>query len=130
MNERTAATLRSLGAALAGFLAYGGWAFFVNQSHGQDMGLRAGLTQGSYSFLLTLTTTYLMEYLLMLFADLPGRRFVPIAVTVAITFATAYGINWIMGTPEILLTILPGFIIGAVYTVSYVMALTTLKAST
>ena len=58
------ALLRSLASALAGFFVYGGWAWWVNATHDEAMGLRAGLLQGSYSFALTFGSTLLMDCLL------------------------------------------------------------------
>ncbi len=112
---------------MAGFLVYGGWAYFVNQSHGQQAGINAGLTQGSYSFVLTLSTTFLMEHLMLMLAEVRGRKLITIGVTSAITLGIAYLIHWLMGTPEIWLTILPGFAIGTAYTVTYVMAISSVN---
>lgn len=124
--SRKAALFRSLGAGIAGFLVYGGWAYYVNADHGHDMGVMAGVTQGTYSFVLTMSTTYLMEFLLITFRHMPGRRTATVVVTSVITFGTAFGIHFLIGTPEILLTILPGFLIGTAYTVSYVTAVSVL----
>ncbi|MFT6039095.1 MAG: hypothetical protein ACI9TP_001889, partial [Candidatus Azotimanducaceae bacterium] len=41
--------LRSALTGVVGFIAYGGWAYYVNLGHGDDVALRAGLVQGSYS---------------------------------------------------------------------------------
>ena len=108
-------------------MVYGGWAYFVNQSHGQQAGINAGLTQGSYSFVLTLSTTFLMEHLMLMLAEVRGRKLITIGVTSAITLGIAYLIHWLMGTPEIWLTILPGFAIGTAYTVTYVMAISSVN---
>ncbi len=113
---------RSLAAGIAGFVVYGAWAWYVNQAHGQAVGIRAGLIQGSYSLALTLTTTLMMEYLLNLLKDIPGQVWLTIAATSVITFSTAYAIHFVFGTPEILMTILPGFLSGTVYTVTYVVS--------
>ncbi len=127
MSNRTAATFRSVLAGIAGFVVYGGWAYFVNQPYGTDMGLMAGFTQGSYSFVLTLSTTFLMEHLLLLLAEVPAKRVLTVCATSVITLGTAWLIHFFVGTPEVWLTILPGFAIGTIYTISYVMAITGLQ---
>lgn len=114
---------RSLIAGIAGFLVYGGWAYYINEPYA--MGATAGLTQGSYSFALTMTTTLFMEYLFDSLKGIRGRSIATVAITSLITFSTAYGIHWFVGTPMILVTILPGFVIGSVYTAVYVTSLTT-----
>ena len=48
--------LRSIAAGLAGFIVYGSWAYYINLPHGFEIGMRAGLVQGSYSLALTLST--------------------------------------------------------------------------
>ena len=116
-----ASTVRSLAAGIAGFIVYGGWAYYINEPY--DMGVAAGMTQGTYSFVLTLSTTLLMEFLMDLFSTQKAQTALTVAATSLVTFATAYLIHVLVGTPEILLTILPGFLIGTVYTVTYVLTL-------
>ncbi|MEM6707426.1 MAG: hypothetical protein AAF648_01445 [Pseudomonadota bacterium] len=119
---------RSLLAGLAGFVVYGGWAYYVNMRYGTMIGLRSGLLQGSYSLVLTFVTTLLMERLYDRFAGLYARRVATIAVTGALLFATPCLIHRLAGTPEILMTVLPGFLIGMVYTSVYVFSLARLRA--
>ena len=115
--------LRSTVAGIAGFAVYGTWAVYVNASHGMAVAMRSGLVQGTYSFILTLLVTLMTEWL---FSKIGSMRFGP-AVTVGIVcsmlFATAYAIHMLVSTPEILMTILPGFVIGSLYTSAYVLGL-------
>jgi len=120
--------LRSIAAGLAGFIVYGSWAYYINSTHGFEIGMRAGLVQGSYSLVLTLSTTLLMEYLLTSFQSIKGQTVFTILVTSVITFVTAYAIHWLFGTPEILLTIAPGFFIGVLYTIFYVLSVNRLNS--
>ncbi|MGK0463366.1 MAG: hypothetical protein ACJA0W_004232 [Candidatus Azotimanducaceae bacterium] len=117
---------RSLISGVAGFIVYGGWGFWVNMSHGTEMGVMAGLIQGSYSFVLTLSMTIVMEYLMRMLAGFPGRQVITVGMVSVGTFAVAYSIQWLNSTPEILLTIIPGFLIGAVYSGVYVAGLSAL----
>ncbi len=92
-QQRLLGVLRSMLAGLAGFVVYGSWAYFINRNYGQDMALRAGLTQGSYSLVLTMSTTLLMEQLLILFKNTAAKVSITILVTSLITFVTAYAIQ-------------------------------------
>ncbi len=115
--------VRSLLAGLAGFLAYGGWAVYANWSHGETIAYRSGLVQGSYSFLLTWVMTLVTEWLFAKLANVPFRVALLMCMVMPILFATAYAINYAAGTPEILMTIIPGFVIGSTYTLVYVIGL-------
>ncbi|MFT4633854.1 MAG: hypothetical protein ACI9BC_002882 [Crocinitomicaceae bacterium] len=95
-------------------------------SHGTEMGVMAGLIQGSYSFVLTLSMTIVMEYLMRMLAGFAGRQVITVGMVSVGTFAVAYSIQWLNSTPEILLTIIPGFLIGAVYSGVYVAGLSAL----
>jgi len=114
---------RSVLSGLAGFVVYGGWAFWLNASHSHAMGISAGLLQGSYSFFLTLSMTLVMEYLMLMFKALPLRGALTVLLVSTITFSVAFALQWLNSTPEILLTILPGFLIGTVYSIVYVTGL-------
>lgn len=114
---------RSVAAAAAGFVGYGLWAAYANESHGSAAALRAGVVQGSYSFVLTLVMSLVTEWV---YARLDGVRLrapLTVAAVVGALFGTAYGINAVAGTPEIVATIAPGFAIGALYTGAYVLGL-------
>ena len=124
---RGSGLLRSITAGLAGFVVYGSWAYYINLTHGFEIGMRAGLVQGSYSLVLTLSTTLLMEYLLTSFQSVKGQAVLTILITSVITFVTAFAIHRLFGTPEILMTIAPGFFIGALYTVFYVFSVNRLN---
>jgi hypothetical protein len=117
---------RSLMSGVAGFIVYGGWGFWVNMSHGTEMGAMAGLIQGSYSFVLTLSMTIFMEYLMRMLAGVRARQVITVVLVSVGTFVVAYSIQWLNSTPEILLTVTPGFLIGAVYSTVYVAGLSSL----
>ncbi len=120
---RRSGWIRGLVAALLAFLGYGGWAFYINSGYSQWVALRSGMVQGGYSFLLTLTTTAMIELLYRCFRLWRYRAWLTFAVTTVFLSATAYAIHHALGTPEILSTILPGFVIGSVYSGFYIRAL-------
>lgn len=123
MSGIASSTVRSLLAATAGLVGYGLWAFFVNHDHGIDAGLRSGLVQGGYSFALTFCMTWFMERLYEFLRPRAHAVWSTVGITIGLLFATAWTINWVARTPEILMTILPGFVIGSIYTAIYMQAL-------
>ena len=118
--------LRTYGPAVAGFVGYGSWAGYANAAHGLDIALRSAVVQGGYSFVLTLSTTILMQRLYQSLANVPHRGLMVTLITCSALLSTAYGINWLAGTPEIWMTILPGFAFGSVFTAFYIKGLSKL----
>ena len=116
-------TFRSIASGLVGLLVYGGWAYFVNSRFGAEAGIKAALVQGSYSFILTMSTTAIMEFLWRKLESVTRPVMATIILINTFTFVIAYSINWIFETPMILLTILPGFTIGIAFTSFYVLSL-------
>lgn len=114
-----------MGSAFAAFLGYGAWAWFANMEHGDDMAFRAALTQGTYSFIITLILTGLMECLFSRLSSWPEHsRFLGSTIPVCLVlYFSSYSVNYLAGTPNILLTILPGAILSTLYTFSYIGAL-------
>lgn len=104
---------------------YGTWAYFANRHAGPAAASVASLVQGSYSFALTLVMTGFIEWLVAVI----GRTHLALAGVVAMAtaglFAIAFGLQWLAGTPSILVTILPGWIIGTAYAVAYTIAIGT-----
>jgi len=125
--NRLSASQRSLVSAAVGFLFYGSWAFWVNHQHGIGMGIRAGCVQGSYSFLLTLIMTGLIETLFSICGRLFSNRNLVIWATIScscfLIFSTSWSINVLAGTPEVLRTVILGYIVGGIFCTTYVYGL-------
>ncbi|MFK8019528.1 MAG: hypothetical protein AB8B86_07160 [Pseudomonadales bacterium] len=120
---------RTLLSALAGFFGYGAWAYVANMSHGSDMAWRAFFTQGGYSFVITIVLTSLMEQLFTRLRFNPAaKRYwfstLPICLTL---YLTSWGVNFAAGTPNILLTIVPGAVMSTIYVFGYVSTLKLLE---
>lgn len=96
------------------------------------MALRAALTQGSYSFVITLILTGLMEWLFSCLSGWQKRdRFYASTLPVCLLlYLSSYTVNFLAGTPNILLTILPGAILSTLYTFSYIGALAKIEKNT
>jgi hypothetical protein len=110
---------RALGSALAGFAGYGSWGFWVNMSHGWQSGLKAGLTQGSYSFVITLIYSGLIEWM---YARTGNKILTTLLCSLSVIL-TSYSIHALVGTPEILATIAPGAVIGSIFVYGYASVL-------
>lgn len=131
--NQLSATQRSLISATAGFLFYGSWAFWVNHDHGVGMGLRAACVQGSYSFMLTLIMTGLIEGLFTLnnrfFANQKLIIWSTIICSCALIFTTSWSINVLAGTPEVLRTVILGYVVGGIYSTTYVYGLARIRTT-
>lgn len=117
---------RSLFSACSALLGYGVWAYLVNASHSVVAGLKAACVQGGYSFVLTLCLTMLIEWLHMRFRSWLGpgvSLLLTVLLTCALLFSSSWWINVLAGTPEVLATVLPGYVIGGMYTLSYSLGL-------
>jgi hypothetical protein len=118
-NLIKSARTRALVSALCGFLGYGSWGVWINMSHGWQAGLKAGLTQGSYSFMVTLFYSGLIEWI---YAKTQKKALTIIVCCLSVVM-TSYLIHSLAGTPEIIPTIAPGVVIGSIYVSGYVKLL-------
>ena len=118
---------RSLISAISAFFFYGGWAVFVNFSHGMMAAMKAGLVQGSYSFILTLCMTMLLELVFKISNRVFSKdhliNWFTIFICCSAVFSISWGVNAAAGTPEILRTVILGYVIGGIYIVLYVHGL-------
>jgi len=110
---------RALVSALAGFAGYGCWGYWVNMSHGWQSGLKAGLTQGSYSFVITLIYSGLIEWM---YAKTENKILTTVLCSSTVIL-TSYLIHALVGTPEIVATIAPGALIGSIFVYGYASVL-------
>ncbi len=125
--DRLSPLQRSSLSAFAALFGYGGWAYLVNSMHGSMLAMKAACVQGGYSFALTFVMTLLIEGLYralnrVLYYQRP-TQIATVFFTCAILFSTSWWINAMAGTPEIFSTVILGYVIGAIYTTSYVMGL-------
>ncbi len=97
---------RYLSAILA-FLLWGGWAFFVNHDMESNSGAIAAITQGSYSFIVTLLMTHLIAFQFNKLSSSILRIILPPVMTVGITSIILIYVHTMAGTPSILLTVSP-----------------------
>jgi len=117
------AYIRILVPPISGLLFYGAWAFWVNFDHGQVPAIKAALTQGGYSFTVTLSLALIVEWLFAHCKHWPFHLSFIAIIACSFLYITSWGVNYISGTPNILLTILPGATVSTVYTIVYIIGL-------
>lgn len=121
------ALVRLLIPPFIGFLFYGSWAFWVNYEHGQALALKAAFTQGSYSFTITLVLALIVEWLFLRLKNWPFPLFCIGLIACSFLYLTSWSLNYFAGTPNILMTILPGAAVSTVYTFIYITGLNKLE---
>ena len=108
---------------LLAFVVYGGWALAVNLSYGYAVAITAGLTQGVSSTISTLVISTVIEYCYKKFsqrrAGLLLAWFIPPTLT---GFLHAF-FQWVVGTPDIFITVLFSVVMGYVFGAIYVRGL-------
>jgi hypothetical protein len=116
---------RGLLAAAGGGALQACWALYANWEYGAAIRNSAAAAQGASSFTMSFIITVIMDALLALFAWIESRV-IRLAVVLLLSFAIMSAIHasvqWMNGTPRILLTIAPAVIIGTVYCTVYLLA--------
>lgn len=105
------------------FLLYGSWAVYANNDYGLFIALRSGFAQGLISLFVTMIMTFAME---QVFAKvkLRGLRFIFTAFgPLTILLGLMIFVHWLIGTPQILKTVLPSITVGTLYCCIYTCGL-------
>jgi hypothetical protein len=120
---RSRSTARALASAVVAAILYGSWAGFSNWEHGTRVALEAGLVQGAMSFLSTLTLVLVLEALFRLGVRLGGRAFhgflLAAVGTTSLMSAVMTTVHWVAGTPNLVITVAPSLVVGAVFFIAY-----------
>jgi hypothetical protein len=102
----------NLGSALFAFIAWGGWAYYVNHS------LVSALTQGTASFIITL---FLVKAVTQLYNKLAGKTaallqlLLPAMITVSFTGSCLFLVHSLAGTAYITKTIAPALTVALIF---------------
>lgn len=95
--------------------------------HGSQAAIKAACVQGSYSFLLTLSMTLMLDAMYRSLLKLTGlylfSGFITVIICCSLVFAGSWTLNVAAGTPEIFETVILGYVIGAIYSSTYVFGL-------
>jgi hypothetical protein len=113
--------LIALLSALAATLVYGSWAAYANFEHGRHAWVMAASVQGIYAFISTLSITGVAHWIY----NKAGCGNKGIAIGFGASFmvmlAIPISVHSFVGTPDIIQTILPGAIWGAMYLLGYLL---------
>jgi len=114
-NARVKSSMRyQLLSALAAFVLWGGWAYWVNHDSSENVWLVA-FTQGAASFAITLlmvqAITWLYPILVRSWHGVP----LPAVCTVLATGSALVMIHRIVGTPHIAATVAPALSVGFLF---------------
>lgn len=102
-------------AAILAFLAYGTWAAICNLSYGLSSAAQAFAVQGSYALLSTLLLGTLACALLSFFGKSALAALLSFAGCLLFMVLIPWALHSLAGTPEILLSMIPGLIWGSLY---------------
>ena len=107
--------------ATAALLVYGAWAVYANYEHGRDAWVMAGMVQGVYAFLSTLSITVVAKAVYIRCGC--GKMGISIGFITSfiVMLAIPVGVHSVAGTPDILETILPGLIWGSMYLMGFLL---------
>lgn len=109
--------------AILAAAGYGSWAIFSNYEYEIHVWIMAGIVQGIYAFISTLTITNVARWVFFkykceakgIISGFLASFFVMIAIPV-----TVHGL---VGTPNIIQTILPGLVWGSTYLIVFLVCL-------
>ena len=122
-SRRPGSRRRALLVGGAAFLLFGGWALVANRAHPAPAMARAALAQGVFSFVSSTFSVLLLEYLYGL-GSTPARRIALAAIgTPAIVLLAMTCGHLLARTPNVVATLLPSWISGAIFSVVYTLNL-------
>lgn len=105
--EVRASGLYKLVSAAAAFVLWGGWAWYINGADGEWNTLLTAFAQGASSFLITLVIVALVTRLYHFFTHPLARVWLSAIVTVTLTASLLVLVHHLVGTGQLLYTILP-----------------------
>lgn len=118
-----------LPSAAIAMLVYGAWAFCANYVVDITMALTAAAIQGSYAFVMTFFLAKSAVYCYGLFGEGVAALFISFTLCFLVLLTVPTVLHLIAGTPNILLTILPGLLWGSGYILLLLMSKQRMKQS-
>jgi len=109
--------------ALAAAIGYGGWAVFANFEHGMHAWMMAGVIQGAYAFVSTLSITHIARWVFLKCNCAIKGIITGFIASFIVMLALPLGVHSIAGTPDLWQTILPGLIWGSIYLMGFLVSL-------
>lgn len=121
-------SFRTLGSAFLSLLTWGGWACIANGWDTPD-GLRAGVSQGLTSFCTTLAGSVMLELLFYRLGTTLAASTMAVLVVSSFSLMLMLMVHLSTGTPHLVLTITPIYLVVVLYCASYVGALRKLSVA-
>lgn len=109
--------------ALAAAIGYGGWAVYANFEHGAHAWAMAGVIQGAYAFVSTLSITHVAHKVYVKYGCKIRGIITGFFMSFIIMLAIPLVVHNIAHTPNIWQTILPGLIWGSIYLIGFLVSL-------
>jgi len=114
-NTRVKSSARyQLLSALAAFVLWGGWAYWVNHNNSENVWI-VSIAQGTASFAITLL---MVQAITWLYPKLVRSRYsmpLPAICTVLVTGSVLVMIHAVIGTPHIAATVAPALTVGFLF---------------
>lgn len=102
---------------------YGTWAAWSNNEFGVVTCIKAFAAQGSFAFVATLSLTLIAASLYKKLGQSGFAIAFAFGCCFLISVTVPASIHWLIGTPRILQSMLPGLIWGSAYLMSYLLFL-------
>lgn len=113
----------ALVSALAAGVGYGGWAAYANYDHEAHIWMMAGAIQAVYAFGATLSITHMARWTYRKYDCSIRGTIAGFAAGFILMLLIPITIHSLSGTPNIIMTILPGLIWGSIYLLSFLLSL-------
>lgn len=114
---------RALLVGFGAFLLFGTWAIIANREHSLFEMLRAGFAQGTFSFVSSTCGVYLIEWLYGRGRTATQKLLLGAVGAPMIILATMTTGHLLARTPNVVTTLLPSWISGAIFCVTYTFGL-------
>lgn len=109
--------------ALLASLGYGGWAIYANHEYEPHVWMMAGMVQAIYAFASTYSITYVAQYIFIKYNCGIKGVIAGFGMSFLVMLAIPIAVHSLVGTPDLLQTILPGLIWGSIYLLGFLMSL-------
>jgi len=101
--------------ALAAFVMWGGWAYFINSGFGESTRIISAIAQGTASFVITLFMVHAVTWLFHRMTNELLKLILPAVLTVSFTGTCLATLHFLVGTPRILQTIAPALTVAFLF---------------
>ncbi|MCG8435178.1 MAG: hypothetical protein MJA83_14215 [Gammaproteobacteria bacterium] len=108
-------------------LVWASWAYYVNVEFGRAIGMKAAITQGVFSFVMTFFFTSSVELLYSLSHKRSHQYLLAFVTPVSVLGVLLWLTHYFRATPNIAVTIAPSLVLAGVFCISYILAQSKLR---